>query len=251
MTSSPESRTPDHKPRPWVDLLVSIIIPSVILMKFSGDQDLGRVNALVIGLAFPLGWGLFELVRYHKKNFIALLGLISVALTGGIGLMELSPQWLAIKEAAIPSIIGLAVLVSTRTKYPLVRTLLYNPKVLDVDKIHTVLKENGRVAEFEARLMKATYFLAGTFLFSAIMNYVLAKWIVTSPSGTQAFNEELGQMTLVSYPMIAIPSMVMMIGIFYYLWRSIRKLTGFTLEEAMAPHLHEEQGSGKSTTKDR
>jgi cell division protein FtsX len=99
--------------------------------------------------------------------------------------------------------------------------------------------------------MKATYFLAGTFLFSAIMNYVLAKWIVTSPSGTQAFNEELGQMTLVSYPMIAIPSMVMMIGIFYYLWRSIRKLTGFTLEEAMAPHLHEEQGSGKSTTKDR
>jgi len=129
MMSSPESRTPDHKPRPWVDLLVSIIIPSVILMKFSGDEDLGRVNALVISLAFPLGWGLFELVRYHKKNFIALLGLISVALTGGIGLLELNSQWLAIKEAAIPSIIGLAVLVSTRTKYPLVRTLLYNPKV--------------------------------------------------------------------------------------------------------------------------
>ena len=243
MMSSPQSRTPDHKPRPWVDLLVSIIIPSVILMKFSGDEDLGRVNALVIGLAFPLGWGLFELVRYHKKNFIALLGLISVGLTGGIGLLELNSQWLAIKEAAIPSIIGLAVLVSTRTKYPLVRTLLYNPKVLDVDKIHRVLKENGRVGEFEARLMKATYFLAG--------NYLLAKWIVTSPSGTQAFNEELGRMTLVSYPMIAIPSMVMMIAIFYYLWRSIRKLTGFTLEEAMAPHLHEEHGTGKSPSNDR
>jgi hypothetical protein len=44
-------------------------------------------------------------------------------------------------------------------------------------------------------------------------------------------------MTLVSYPMIAIPSMIMMFAIFYYLWRSIRRLTGYTLEEVMAPHL--------------
>ncbi|ERP86953.1 MFS transporter [Marinobacter sp. ES-1] len=243
MTSEPSKAktTPDHQPRPWIDLLVSIILPSVILMKFSGDEHLGSVNALLIGLAFPLGWGLFELVRYHKKNFIALLGLVSVGLTGGIGLLELDAGWLAIKEAAVPAVIGLAVLVSTRTKYPLVRTLLYNPNVLDVDKIHASLEERGSVEEFEGRLMKASYFFAGTFLFSSIMNYVLAKWIVVSPSGTQAFNEELGRMTLVSYPMIAIPSMVMMMLIFWYLWRTIRRLTGHTLEEVMAPHLVEKE----------
>ncbi|MGF2735929.1 VC0807 family protein [Marinobacter sp. DUT-1] len=241
MTPDTPRSVPDHKPRPWVDLLVSIIIPSVILMKFSGDEHLGSVNALIIGLAFPLGWGLFELVRYHKKNFIALLGLISVGLTGGIGLLELNSQWLAIKEAAVPAIIGLAVLVSTRTRYPLVRTLLYNPSVLDVDKIQERLVDEGREGEFEGRLLKASYFFAGTFLFSSIMNYVLAKWIVTSPSGTQAFNEELGRMTLVSYPMIAIPSMVMMMLIFWYLWRTIRRLTGYTLEEVMAPHLVEKE----------
>ncbi|MBB5321769.1 VC0807 family protein [Marinobacter oulmenensis] len=242
MTSDSQSNTPpEHQPRPWIDLLVSIVIPSVILMKFSGDEHLGSVNALIIGLAFPLGWGLFELVRYHKKNFIALLGLISVALTGGIGLLELDAGWLAIKEAAVPAVIGLAVLVSTRTRYPLVRTLLYNPSVLNVDKIHESLEENGCVDEFEDRLLKASYFFAGTFLFSSIMNYVLARWIVVSPSGTEAFNEELGQMTLVSYPMIAIPSMIMMMLIFYYLWRSIRRLTGYTLEEVMAPHLLEKE----------
>lgn len=233
------AQVPDHKPRPWVDLLVSIIIPSVILMKLSGDEYLGNTWALLIGLAFPLGWGLFELVRYRKKNFIAVLGVISVGLTGGIGLMEIDARWLAIKEAAVPLVIGLAVLVSTRTKYPLVRTLLYNPTVLDVDKIQQSLRERGCEEEFDSRLMKASYFFAGTFLFSAIMNYILARWIVTSPSGTQAFNEELGRMTLVSYPMIAIPSMVMMIAIFVYLWRTIRRLTGHTLEEVMAPHLHE------------
>jgi len=32
---------------------------------------------------------------------------------------------------------------------------------------------------------------------------------------------------------------VMMMLIFYYLWRTIRRLTGFTLEEVMAAHLHE------------
>ncbi len=241
MTSPNTTSVPDHKPRPWVDLLVSIIIPSVILMKFSGDQYLGSVNALILGLAFPLSWGLFELIRYGKKNFIALLGLVSVALTGGIGLLELDAGWLAVKEAAIPAIIGLAVLVSTRTKYPLVRTLLYNPNVLDVGKIHEALEEKDCVGQFEERLLKASYFFAGTFLFSSIMNYVLARWIVVSPSGTQAFNEELGRMTLVSYPMIAIPSMVMMMLIFYYLWRTIRRLTGFTLEEVMAPHLAEKE----------
>ncbi|MFW5823756.1 MAG: VC0807 family protein [Marinobacter sp.] len=228
-------QVPDHKPRPWVDLLVSIIIPSVILMKFSGEEHLGNVWALLIGLAFPLGWGLFELIRYRKKNFIAVLGVISVGLTGGIGLMAIDAQWLAVKEAAVPLAIGLAVLISTRTKYPLVRTLLYNPNVLDVDKIQQSLQERGCEDEFENRLMKASYFFAGTFLFSAIMNYVLARWIVTSPSGTQAFNEELGRMTLVSYPVIAIPSMLMMIGIFFYLWRTIRRLTGHTLEEVISP----------------
>jgi hypothetical protein len=238
---NPSTQHPDHKPRPFVDLLVSIIIPSVILMKFSGDEHLGSVNALLLGLAFPLGWGLFELIRYQKKNFIAVLGMVSVGLTGGIGLLEIDAQWLAVKEAAVPAIIGLAVLISTKTKYPLIRTLLYNPKVLDVDKIYEVLKRNNHEKEFDKRLLNATYFFSLTFLFSSIMNYVLARWIVTSPSGTQAFNEELGRMTLLSYPMIAIPSTVMMMFIFYYLWRTIRRLTGFTLEEVVAPHLQVEQ----------
>jgi hypothetical protein len=216
-----------------VDLLVSIVIPSVILMKFSGPEHLGANQALVLALAFPLGWGLFELIRYRKFNFIALLGLISVFLTGGIGLMKLDPQWLAVKEAAVPGLIGIAVLVSTRTRYPLIRTILYNRKVLNVDLIHDRLAERGLVDIFELRLLKATYFLAGTFFFSSCMNYAVAKWIVVSPSGTQAFNEELGRMTLVSYPMIAIPTMIMMILIMVYLWRTIHGLTGLKMEEIM------------------
>ncbi|MGB5472490.1 MAG: VC0807 family protein [Gammaproteobacteria bacterium] len=236
MTNTPatfKQTSPDHKPRPLVDLLFSIVIPSLILTKFSDDNALGSSTALIVALAFPLGWGLYELLKYRKFNFIALLGLISVLLTGGIGLLQLDPQWLAVKEAAIPGLIGIAVLVSTRTPYPLIRTLLYSPAVIDVGKIRQRLENLGNTAAFEGRLLNATYLMGSTFFFSAVMNYILAKWIVVSPAGSAAFNEELGRLTLLSYPVIAIPSMLMMLAIFYYLWRTIHGMTGFTLEEIL------------------
>jgi hypothetical protein len=126
------------------------------------------------------------------------------------------------------------VLISTRTRYPLIRTLLYNPKIMRVEHIRQRLAEHGHEQRFEARLQWATYLLSGTFFFSSVMNYILAKWIVTSPAGSAAFNEELGRLTLLSYPMIAIPSMVMMVGIMYFLWRTIHDLTGLGLEQIMA-----------------
>lgn len=228
------NKTATHKPRPLVDLLVSIVIPSFVLMKLSGENELGATGGLITALAFPLGWGIFELVKYRKFNFIALLGLFSVLLTGGIGLFELDTKWLAIKEAAVPAVIGIAVLISTFTPYPLVRTLLFNPEVMDVEKIKQRLSEHNSTAAFDKRLMKATYLIVCSFAFSAIMNYILAKWLVTSPAGTAEFNEQLGQLTLYSYPMIALPSMLMLLGIFYYLWRTIHELTGLTLEDVIA-----------------
>lgn len=227
---------PTHKPRPMIDMLFSIIIPSTILMKLSGDSDLGATTALLVALAFPIAWGVFELVKYKKFNYIALLGLISVLLTGSIGLLQLDNQWLAIKEASVPAIIGLAVLISTKTRYPLIKTLLYNPTILNTEKIKHKLEEQGNAAAFDSRLLKATYLLGATFVVSSILNYLLAKWIVTSPSGSTAFNEELGQMTLLSYPVIVIPSMVMMVGIFYYLWRTIHGMTGLSFDEIIHQH---------------
>ena len=224
---------PAHRPRPLIDLLVSIVTPSVILMKFSGEAGLGATQALLLALAFPIGWGLFELLKYRKFNFIALLGLISVLLTGGIGLLQLDTQWLAVKEAAIPGLIGLAVLVSTRTRYPLVKTLFYNPVLIDVAHVRQRLEERGTAQDFEARLQTATWLLGGTFFFSAAMNYFLATWIVTSPAGSQAFNEELGRLTLMSYPMIALPATLMMVAVLYYLARAVRQLAGLKLTDML------------------
>ena len=218
---------------PLIDLLVAIVVPSVILMKWSGAQDLGAVGALLLALAFPLGWGARDLLRQRQLNFFAVLGFVSILLTGGIGLLQLDTQWLAVKEAAVPGLIGLAVVVSTRTRYPLIRTLLYTPALIDVARVQQHLEERGTAQAFEARLQTATYWLGGTFFFSAAMNYWLATWIVVSPTGSAAFNEELGRLTLVSYPMIALPSMLMMLAVLYYLARTIHQLTGLKLTDAL------------------
>lgn len=221
------------KTNPLFELLINIVIPSVILMKWSGPQDLGAVNALLAALAFPLAWGARDLRQRHKVNLFAALGLVSILLTGGIGLLQLDTQWLAVKEATVPGLIGVAVVVSTRTRYPLIKTLLYSPALLDVARVRARLEARGAVSVFEARLQNATWMLGGTFFFSAAMNYFLATWIVVSPAGSAAFNEELGRLTLLSYPVIALPSMVMMLFVLYYLARGIHELTGLRLTELM------------------
>ena len=228
--SSPEQTT---KQSPFVDLIISILIPSIILMKFSGDDRLGPTMALIVALAFPIGYGLYELTFNKKRNLMALLGVVSVLLTGGIGLLKIDAQWLAVKEAAIPLCIGIGVLVANKLGYPLIRKLLFNPAIMNTDRIQQELDKNKTREQFDSRLDNANTLLAGTFFFSATMNYILAKTIVTSESGSAAFNEELGRMTLLSYPVIAIPSMMMMLAIFWFIWRTVNKLTGLSLEEVM------------------
>ena len=226
------------KPSPLIEILVNVVIPSLILMKLSTPERLGTVNALLLALSFPILYGGWDLLRNRHVNWIAILGLVSVFLTGGIGLLKLDVKWLAIKEAAIPALIGIAVVITGFTRSPLVKKLIFNPLIMATEKIQERLEHESNAELFDRKLRFANHCLAGTFAFSAVMNYVLAKVIVTSETGTVAFNEELGKMTFLSYPMIAIPSMVMLFGIMWYVIRTIRKLTGFGFEEIF----HREEG---------
>jgi hypothetical protein len=186
-----------------------------------------------VALAFPLGWGLWDGWRRHRLNWLSVLGVVSTLLTGGIGLLELDARWLAVKEAAVPGLIGLAVLASSWTRSPLIRLLVFNADLFDTDRVHRSLAERGTEVPFEQRLRRGTVLLAGTFFFSSLANYLLARWIVQSPAGTEAFNQELGRLTLLSYPVIALPSMAMMMALLFWLARSATALTGLKLEEML------------------
>lgn len=226
-------QTPVKRPNTFLELLYNIAIPSIILMKLSTDEYLGTVPALIVALLFPLGYGLYDFIKNKSMNFISLLGFFSTLLTGGIGLFELDVEWLAIKEAAIPSVIGIVVLISGFWGKPLIAKILLNPLLFNLDLIYQTLASKNKTDQFKARIQWANHLLASTFVFSATMNYLLAKWIVISPAGTVEFNEQLGEMTLLSYPVIAVPSMVMLIAIMFYVVKSTMKLTDLTLEKIL------------------
>ena len=76
-----------------------------------------------------------------------------------------------------------------------------------------------------------TYLVALSFLVSTVLNYALARIIVVSAPGTTAFNEELGRMTALSYPVIVVPSMIIVFGTLFYLIRGILKETGLGMLE--------------------
>ncbi|MDP5189036.1 VC0807 family protein [Rheinheimera baltica] len=158
--------TPEKKKKSGLfsNLLFNIILPAVILSKLSGDDMLGPVWAVIVALAFPLLFGVWELKQSGKVNFFSVLGIISVMLTGGISLLQLDPAYIAIKEALIPGVIGVIVLLSQRTKFPLVKKLLINPELLDTEKLYQTLASKDNRVEFEHRMAKAGYIVAASFL---------------------------------------------------------------------------------------
>ncbi len=229
-TPSPAHKQPE-KENMLVNILLNIVIPTLILTKGSKEAYLGPTWGLVVALAFPLGYGLYDYWRTRKINLFSAIGLVSVMLTGGISLLKLPPEYMAIKEATIPGLLGLATLLSIYTPYPLVRTFLYNEKVMQVGKVHRALEHYNNVGAFEKTLTNATYMLAASFFLSSVLNYVLAKMVLVSPPGTEEYNAELGTMTALSFPVITIPSMIVFMGALFYLFRSITRLTHLHWEE--------------------
>lgn len=225
----------------WLNLGFNVVLPAIVLMQgkawargvWGGSEESLTLAVFLVALSLPLSYGLFDLVRRRKWNFWSLLGLVGVLMTGGIGLLQLPPEWVAVKEATVPGLLGLAVLVSHWTRRPLVRVLLLREEFFDLDRIGARLSERDAWPAFEALVRRANGLFALSFALSATLNYALAKWIVTSPAGTDAFNEELGRMTLLSYPIIALPTLAVTATALWLLFGGLGKLTGLELEEMM------------------
>eukprot|EP00903_Cladosiphon_okamuranus_P004445 g4443.t1 len=149
-----------------VNLLFNIAIPAIILSRFSGDAHLGPEWGIVVALAFPISYGVMDYFRASKVNFFSALGVFSVFMTGGISLLELDPKYIAYKEAGIPLLLGLAVIGSLKTPWPLIRTFLYSDLILDIERIEQALKEHDTQTAFERTLAlqdDGKLFAAGPF----------------------------------------------------------------------------------------
>lgn len=213
-----------------LNLVVNIIIPTVIMTKFSAPDKLGPINSVMIGLAFPLSYGLYDLWSRKKVNFISILGVVSVLLTGAIVYQALSASWIAIKEATIPALIGIVVLVSQKSKKPIVSKLLLNEAIVNINLIRERLAQRQKQTDFEKLLQQSSYLLSAAFFLSAALNYILAKVILTAEPGTSLYTEQLGKMHGLSWPIIVLPSTAVMLIALWRLVSGLSKLTGLEME---------------------
>jgi|TARA_B100002019_G_scaffold29765_1_gene23730 hypothetical protein len=250
MNESNQSPQLKSKENLWINFGFNLIIPVLLLRK--GDdwfgETIGKITEsspdstevssilLVMAVFFPVAYGTYDFVQRRRWNFLSILGAISALLTGGIGLMPGgSVNMFALKEATLPALLALLVIVTLNTKKPLVKMFLYNPDIFQVDKIDSHLIENGTSLQFHRLLTKCTWLLAATFLFSAILNFILARIIVVTEPFTNknAFNDEVGVMMAWSFPVISLPCMVVSGYTIWLLIRGIKDCTGLEMEEAI------------------
>lgn len=228
----PRMPPPAHKPENlWINLACNVVAPALILSRLSGGHALGPAGGLVVALAFPLGYGVWDFAVRRKTNFISVLGFASVLLSGGLGLLKVDGFWFAVKDATVPALIGAAVLFSMRTREPLIKTLLFNEAVMDVARIEAALQERGAERAFGALLRRATLLVATSFFLSGALNFMLARHLLRSPGGTPEFNAQLAKMHWLSWPVIVLPSMAMMLVALWQLVKGVESLTGLTSDE--------------------
>jgi heme/copper-type cytochrome/quinol oxidase subunit 2 len=164
-------------------------------------------------------------------GWVPVLGLASIAISGGIGLLKLPAEWIAVKEAMIPAILALAILVSAWIGRPLARIFL--DAIIDKDKIYPILEAQGKMDDYERRTSVATWLLAFTFILSATLNFILAKVVVTADGGTQLYTEQIGRMTALSFPVITVPVFITLTATIFYIMSTLSKLTGLEMDEVL------------------
>ncbi|MEO0054170.1 MAG: hypothetical protein RLZZ50_117 [Verrucomicrobiota bacterium] len=217
----------------FANLICTIAVPALVLSKLSAPERLGPALALAVALAFPVGYGVWDFAKRRKFNFVAGIGFASTLLTGGFGLAKVDGVWFAVKEASVPLVIGLMVMLSMKSRRPLVREFIYNDQVIDVPKVDAALEARGVRGEFERLLTRAGWLVVASFLISAALNFVLARWLLTAPAGTEEFNGQLAKMQLWSWPVIVIPSTGMMMFALLGLFGGIRRLTGLQMDDIL------------------
>ncbi len=227
---------PPPRENVWLSLLFNLALPTVILMQLSPEDRLGPQWALVLGLAFPLGYGVYDYVKRREINLFSILGLVAVLAKGIFGLLEANAVWIACSEAALPLLFGIVILWSARWELPLIERFLLSPQLFDIHRINESLAERDQAGQLRPLMVRTSQLYAITMLVSAALNFFLARAILKAEPGTEAFVAELGKLTGLQFPVIALPIMVMTVGIFWWVIRRLNQMTGLELDDMLAAH---------------
>ncbi|MBX9704443.1 MAG: hypothetical protein K2X39_09850 [Silvanigrellaceae bacterium] len=217
----------------FVSLLFNVLIPIFILSKLSGVEALGPLRALFVALAFPFVYAVYDFYRRKQTNVISILGIVSISVKGVFALYKLDGFWFALQEAAIPTLLGLATVLSCWLGKPLVNYFIYNDFIFNISLLDEKIKQLKAQKAFKKLIWQFTLILGASFLLGGISNYFLAIHIIVSPAGTEAFNHEFSKMTAISHFVILIPKLFITMGGLWWFIYKLKKITGLSTTEML------------------
>ena len=228
-----EYKREKKKENPLINISFNIIIPAIVMTKFDDWLGLSPTIALVLALAFPLGYGLIDLIRSRNWNIFSCVGFFSILVTGGIGLLRLPSEWIPIKEAAVPLIFCIFIVMSLFEKRTILEKFLFNENLLNAELVYSRIRTEAQKEKFQSIMRVATLILSSSFILSAILNYVLAKLTVQSATDSPNFTKELGTMLALSYPVIVLPCMIVLYGMLCFILKKLSKLADLPIKEIL------------------
>ena len=187
-----------------------------------------------IALIFPVAYFIYDFFKRKNVNIISILGFINVLLTGGIGIFGerfgLSKNWFIVKEGALPSFIGLGLIILRKLRKNSFNKILLNDIIFDNYKINNSIKYEEQ-NKFESIVHRAgSHFIVGLFM-SSFIQFILASLIVTSNPGESSFNEQVGTMTWVSFLAVFVITMSVVGKGYLGLISGVEKITGLKKED--------------------
>lgn len=211
----------------WLELVGAVVWPTIVLT--FGGRYLPPSAVLVAGLTPPVLLAVAGVVREGRPSVLSVIALVSVLVTGGVGLLQLDARWFALKEMLVPTAVGGLLIASARTRYALVGAVF--GQLFDPERLGAALSNSGQQARYDRAVAQATARMGAVTAASGPVSAAYALWSIRSQTGTEAFTAELGSYTGWSFVLINLPVLALTVWVLRAALEEVEGAAGVPLDE--------------------
>jgi hypothetical protein len=215
-------------------MVMTVDAPSLVLDELSSPSSLGPFGALLVSMIFPVGFGVWCWRKKMGWNIFSTIGLITILLSGGLGLLNLNAFWVSAKDALLGVAIGAAFPLSHFWGRPLMHAMFLQPHLVQVERLEAALELRGSRREFDREMFKGAWMIGLGMIGAAVLNYYLDMYLLRGKApGSEAYVKGLSTINWLSLVVLGVPLMIVMLGVFVWLLRRMQEISGLRREELM------------------
>ena len=185
-------------------------------------------------MLFPVGFGVWCWRKKLGWNVFSTIGLVTILLSGGLGLLNLNAFWFSVKDVAMSVAIGAAFPLSHYWGRPLINAMFLQPHLMQMARLEAALEVGERRREFNREMFKGSWMIGLGMVGSAVVNFYLDMYLLRGKEpGSVAFVKGISTINWVSTIVLGVPLMVVMLAVFVWLLRRMQQITGLRKDELM------------------